>query len=134
MAQGRPKPIFERLRARGMGLTVKISIHNRCIAAAHCARVCVQAVIPVGEMEVSKLQQWLRTFQAYSHVRVNTTMGYSWRAGRVNYRCLQVKLQDLQLICQEDIKSPFKHIPWKHGYMHFSYEMVRNLIVSLKRR
>jgi hypothetical protein len=38
---------------------------------------------------------------------------------------LQVKLQDLQLICQEDVKSPFKHIPWKQGYMHFSYELVR---------
>lgn len=38
--------------------------------------------------------------------------------------CMQVKLQDLQLICQEDVKSPFKNIPWKQGYMHFSYEMV----------
>lgn len=29
----------------------------------------LQAVIPVGEMETHKLQQWARTFQAYSHVR-----------------------------------------------------------------
>eukprot|EP00892_Ulva_mutabilis_P007561 jgi/Ulvmu1/5177/UM021_0194.1 len=58
------------------------------------------AVIPVGDMAVETLQQWARTFQAYSHV----------------------KLHDVQLICQEDVKSPFKHIPWKYGYMHFSYE------------
>lgn len=38
---------------------------------------------------------------------------------------VQVKLHDVQLICQEDVKSPFKHIPWKYGYMHFSYETVR---------
>lgn len=42
---------------------------------------------------------------------------------------LQVKLHDVQLICQEDVKSPFKHIPWKYGYMHFSYETVGLVIV-----
>lgn len=31
----------------------------------------LQAVIPVGEMETHKLQQWARTFQAYSHVRLH---------------------------------------------------------------
>ena len=37
---------------------------------------------------------------------------------------LQVKLQDVQSFYQEDGKSPFKHMPWKHGSMHFSYEQV----------
>jgi hypothetical protein len=31
----------------------------------------------------------------------------------------------VQSFYQEDGKSPFKHMPWKHGSMHFSYENVR---------
>jgi hypothetical protein len=38
---------------------------------------------------------------------------------------VQVQLQDVQSFYQEDGKSPFKHMPWKHGSMHNSYEQVR---------
>jgi hypothetical protein len=47
------------------------------------------------------------------------------RAGCIDCYFLQVKLKDVQSFYQEDGKSPFKHMPWKHGSMHFNYQHVR---------
>lgn len=38
---------------------------------------------------------------------------------------MQVQLSDVQSFYHEDGKSPFKHMPWKHGCMHYSFEYVR---------
>ena len=43
---------------------------------------------------------------------------------------MQVQLQDVQSFYQEDGKSPFKFMPWKHGAMHYSFEHVRRSLPS----
>lgn len=67
----------QNLFSSGFVRVVSRYTRGACFAEALWSRkkyeegVVVQAVIPVGEMETHKLQQWARTFQAYSHVRVH---------------------------------------------------------------
>lgn len=70
MAVRRAELVFKRVHQSGMHFTL-LQPYAVMIAASRIltARVDVQAVIPVGDMAVETLQQWARTFQAYSHVR-----------------------------------------------------------------